>query len=122
MLGVALHEEFVGFANYEASLADETFWKVIWMTFGYVGASLVLVNLVGFGLALLVTIPMRGANILRTAFFVPNLIGGVILGLIWQFLFDQALPTIRLKIANSSYYLNSTSGDDYYRYISIKLD
>jgi raffinose/stachyose/melibiose transport system permease protein len=88
------YEEFVGFANYEASLADETFWKAIWMTFGYVGASLVLVNLVGFTLALLVTIPMRGANILRTAFFVPNLIGGVILGLIWQFLFDQALPTI----------------------------
>ena len=88
------YEEFVGFANYEASLADETFWKAIWTTFGYVGASLVLVNLVGFGLALLVTIPMRGANILRTAFFVPNLIGGVILGLIWQFLFDQAFPTI----------------------------
>jgi raffinose/stachyose/melibiose transport system permease protein len=88
------YEQFVGFANYEASLADETFWKAIWITFAYVGASLLLVNAVGFGLALLVTIPMRGANILRTAFFVPNLIGGVILGLIWQFLFDQALPTI----------------------------
>jgi raffinose/stachyose/melibiose transport system permease protein len=88
------YEEFVGFANYEASLADETFWKAIWITFAYVGASLLLVNAVGFGLALLVTIPLRGANILRTAFFVPNLIGGVILGLIWQFLFDQALPTI----------------------------
>lgn len=88
------YEEFVGFANYEASLADENFWKAIWMTFGYVGASLILVNLVGFGLALLVTIPMRGANILRTAFFIPNLIGGVILGLIWQFLFGQAFPTI----------------------------
>ena len=88
------YEEFVGFANYQASLADEDFWKAIWMTFGYVGASLVLVNLVGFGLALLVTIPMRGANILRTAFFIPNLIGGVILGLIWQFLFGQAFPTI----------------------------
>ena len=88
------YEEFVGFENYEASLADETFWKAIWITFAYVGASLLLVNAVGFGLALLVTIPMRGANILRTAFFVPNLIGGVILGLIWQFLFDQALPTI----------------------------
>lgn len=88
------YEEFVGFANYQASLADEDFWKAIWMTFGYVGASLILVNLVGFGLALLVTIPMRGANILRTAFFIPNLIGGVILGLIWQFLFGQAFPTI----------------------------
>lgn len=88
------YENFVGFANYEASLQDETFWKAIGITFAYVAASLVLVNLVGFALALLVTIPMRGANILRTAFFVPNLIGGVILGLIWQFIFDQALPTI----------------------------
>ena len=88
------YENFVGFANYEASLQDETFWQAIAITFAYVAASLVLVNLVGFALALLVTIPMRGANILRTAFFVPNLIGGVILGLIWQFIFDQALPTI----------------------------
>lgn len=88
------YENFVGFANYEASLQDETFWQAIGITFAYVAASLVLVNLVGFALALLVTIPMRGANILRTAFFVPNLIGGVILGLIWQFIFDQALPTI----------------------------
>lgn len=87
-------ENFVGLENYRASLGDETFWKAIWITFGYVGASLVLVNLVGFGLALLVTIPLRGANILRTFFFVPNLIGGVILGLIWQFIFGQALPTI----------------------------
>jgi raffinose/stachyose/melibiose transport system permease protein len=75
-------------------LQDKTFWQAIGITFAYVAASLILVNLVGFGLALLVTIPMRGANILRTAFFVPNLIGGVILGLIWQFIFDQALPTI----------------------------
>jgi raffinose/stachyose/melibiose transport system permease protein len=88
------YQNFVGFANYEASLQDETFWQAIAITFAYVAASLVLVNLVGFALALLVTIPMRGANILRTAFFVPNLIGGVILGLIWQFIFDQALPTI----------------------------
>ncbi len=64
------------------------------MTFGYVFASLILVNLVGFGLALLVTIPMRTAHIYRTFFFVPNLIGGVILGLIWQFIFGQALPSI----------------------------
>jgi raffinose/stachyose/melibiose transport system permease protein len=85
---------FVGLDNYQASLKDDNFWQAIWITFGYVGASLVLVNLVGFGLALLVTIPLRGANILRTFFFVPNLIGGVILGLIWQFIFGQALPTI----------------------------
>ena len=87
-------ENFVGFENYVKSFSDETFWQSMLITFGYVGASLVLVNLFGFGLALLVTVKMRGANILRTFFFVPNLIGGVILGLIWQFIFDQALPTI----------------------------
>lgn len=85
---------FVGFDNYVTSFQDENFWNAIFITFAYVGASLILVNLVGFGLALLVTIPVRGTTVLRTAFFVPNLIGGVILGLTWQFIFGQALPTI----------------------------
>ena len=107
------YENFVGLANYEASLADESFWAAIWLTFAYVGASLVLVNLVGFGLALLVTLPIRGTTVLRTFFFVPNLIGGVILGLIWQFLFGQALPTISenfsLPIFESNWLLEPTS-------------
>lgn len=85
---------FVGLDNYLASMADETFWSAMGITVAFVFASLILVNLVGFGLALLVTIPLRGVNILRTFFFVPNLIGGVILGMIWQFIFGQALPTI----------------------------
>lgn len=87
-------DTFVGLDNYASSIQDERFWSAMIMTFGYVLASLILVNLVGFGLALLVTIPMRGANVFRTFFFVPNLIGGVILGLIWQFIFGEALPSI----------------------------
>jgi raffinose/stachyose/melibiose transport system permease protein len=54
----------------------------------------ILVNVVAFGLALLVTVKLRSANIFRTFFFVPNLIGGVILGVIWQFIFDRALTNI----------------------------
>ena len=84
----------VGFANYASALGDETFWAALSITLAFVLASLILVNVVGFGLALLVTIPLRGVNVLRTFFFVPNLIGGVILGMIWQFIFGQALPTI----------------------------
>ncbi len=84
----------VGFANYASALGDETFWAALGITLAFVLASLILVNVVGFGLALLVTIPLRGVNVLRTFFFVPNLIGGVILGMIWQFIFGQALPTI----------------------------
>jgi raffinose/stachyose/melibiose transport system permease protein len=87
-------DSFVGFDNYALALQSESFWNAMTMTFGYVLASLVLVNLVGFGLALLVTVPLRSANLFRTFFFIPNLIGGVILGLIWQFIFGEALTSI----------------------------
>jgi raffinose/stachyose/melibiose transport system permease protein len=85
---------FVGLENYTATFWDGAFWQSMILTLAYVAVSLVLVNFVAFGLALLVTIPMRGVNALRTVYFVPNLIGGVILGLIWQFLFGQALPAM----------------------------
>jgi len=85
---------FVGLENYAATFRDEAFWQSMLLTLAYVAVSVVLVNVVAFGLALLVTIPMRGVNALRTVYFVPNLIGGVILGLIWTFLFGQALPAM----------------------------
>jgi raffinose/stachyose/melibiose transport system permease protein len=86
--------KFVWFDNYIAAFQNEDFWQSMGLTLAYVAASLVLVNVVGFALALLVTMPLRGVNGLRTAFFLPNLIGGVILGLIWQFLFGQAFPVL----------------------------
>ena len=85
---------FVGLDNYITAFQDPPFWGSMLLTLAYVAASLVLVNAVAFGLALLVTIPLRGVNVLRTGFFLPNLIGGVILGLIWQFLFGQAFPVL----------------------------
>jgi len=86
--------KFVWFENYIAAFQNDDFWQSMGLTLAYVAASLVLVNVVGFVLALLVTMPLRGVNGLRTAFFLPNLIGGVILGLIWQFLFGQAFPVL----------------------------
>jgi raffinose/stachyose/melibiose transport system permease protein len=59
--------------------------------------SLIAVNVVAFGLALIVTSKLRSRNILRTFFFVPNLIGGVILGVIWQFIFNSALVSLANK-------------------------
>jgi raffinose/stachyose/melibiose transport system permease protein len=107
------YDSFVGFDNYAESLADDKFWAAIWLTFAYVAASLILVNLVAFGLALIVTLPLRGTTVLRTFFFVPNLIGGVILGLIWQFIFGQALPTIsetfELPIFTTNWLLDTTT-------------
>jgi raffinose/stachyose/melibiose transport system permease protein len=63
----------------------------------FVVVSLILVNVVAFGLALIVTSKLRSRNILRTFFFVPNLIGGVVLGVIWQFIFNSALVTLANK-------------------------
>ena len=88
------YEEFVGFDNYVKSFQDETFWSTLSFTGTFVVVSLVLINVVAFGLALIVTTKLRSANIFRTFFFVPNLIGGVVLGVIWQFIFNSALPSI----------------------------
>lgn len=88
------YDSFVGLKNYAKAVADETFWQSLLFTAGYVIVSLVLVNLVAFSLALLVTSKLKTANLFRTFFFIPNLIGGVILGLIWQFVFNRALTGI----------------------------
>lgn len=88
------YTKFVGTVNFKDALTDANFWHTMRFTFMFVIVSTVLVNLIGFGLALLVTVKMRGVNLFRTFFFVPNLIGGVILGVIWQFIFGRALLSI----------------------------
>ena len=90
---------FVGFDNYTKSFKDPVFWSTLVFTTKFVIVSLVAVNVVAFGLALLVTAKLRSANILRTFFFVPNLIGGVVLGVIWQFIFNTALVSISSKFS-----------------------
>lgn len=86
--------KFVGLDNYVQAFQDEKFWTTLNFTFAFVIVSVILVNLIGLLLALLVTVKMKGSSLLRTFFFVPNLIGGVILGVIWQFIFDRALTNI----------------------------
>lgn len=86
--------KFIGIDNYVEALADEKFWATLNFTFAFVIVSVILVNVIGLLLALLVTVIMKGSTQLRTFFFVPNLIGGVILGVIWQFIFDRALTNM----------------------------
>ncbi len=92
------HENYVGFTNYSESLADPEFWTTLRFPLKYVAVSLVAINAVAFGLALLVTAKLKSSNIFRTFFFVPNLIGGVVLGVIWQFIFNTALVSISSKM------------------------
>jgi raffinose/stachyose/melibiose transport system permease protein len=89
--------KLVGFTNYVDSFADPKFWSTLRFTTLFVVVSLVLVNVVAFGLALIVTSKLRSRNILRTFFFVPNLVGGVVLGVIWQFIFNSALMSLANK-------------------------
>lgn len=89
--------KLVGFSNYIKSFQDPTFWSTLRFTALFVVVSLVIVNVVAFGLALIVTSNLRSKNILRTFFFVPNLIGGVVLGVIWQFIFNSALVALANK-------------------------
>lgn len=86
--------EFVGLTNFTESLKDPSFLYSFLLTFVYTALNVVAVNVVAFGLAMLVTSAIKGRNIYRVGFFVPNLIGGLILGYVWQFIFNNAIPAI----------------------------
>lgn len=106
------YDKFIGVGNYAKSFKDPDFWTTLTFTLKFVLVSLVAVNAVAFGLALLVTAKLRSKNIFRTFFFVPNLIGGVVLGVIWQFIFNTALVSISSNFGWSifqSSWLNETN-------------
>ncbi|MDP4084458.1 MAG: sugar ABC transporter permease [Bacillota bacterium] len=89
---------FSGILNYVNAIKDADFWSSLWLTLKFVVATVFFVNLVGFGLAYLVTSGIRIQNSMRTAYFTPNLIGGLVLGYIWQFVFVQSLPAMGEKL------------------------
>lgn len=83
--------KFIGLENYVNAFKDSRFLGSMLMTFKYVVFSVLFVNLVAFGLALLTTSKIKGVKALRSIFFVPNLLGGVLLGFIWQFIFNRVI-------------------------------
>lgn len=90
--GVASVKNLVGFSNYTEVFRDKEFWKSMSLTLRYVLLSVVLVNAVGFFFAYFLSGRIkRGQNLFRAGFFTPNLIGGVVLGFIWQFVFSQVV-------------------------------
>ncbi|MET3682850.1 raffinose/stachyose/melibiose transport system permease protein [Alkalibacillus flavidus] len=86
--------DFVGFENYIKALQDERFIDSLWFTIKFSVASVILINVIGLSLALIVTSKIKTNNLLRTVFFMPNLIGGLILGFIWQFIFIRVFANI----------------------------
>lgn len=85
---------FVGLKNYVSVFKDQGFLNAFIFTTKFTLVSIVIVNVVGFSLALLVTRKLKMSNFMRTIFFMPNLIGGLILGFIWQFIFVGVFQTI----------------------------
>jgi raffinose/stachyose/melibiose transport system permease protein len=84
----------IGLANYAGILKDPSFTYSFILTVVYTLLNMAVINVVSFSLALLVTRKLKGRNVYRAGFFIPNLIGGLILGYIWQFIFNNAIPSI----------------------------
>ena len=83
--------EWVGLANYVAVFKDRGFLNAFWNTASFAVVSIIVINVLAFAIAYALTQKMRGANLFRTVFFMPNLIGGVVLGYIWSMIFDGIL-------------------------------
>ena len=86
--------DFVGLKNYIDAFQDPAFLYATIITTVYTVLNIMLVNVIAFSLALLVTSQLKGRNIYRAGFFLPNIIGGIILGYIWQFIFNYFVPRI----------------------------
>ena len=92
--GVSAQKPFVGFANFAAAFADSDYWAAMGRTVIYSVFAVILINVVAFALAYLVTLGIKGQNFFRAGFFVPNLIGGIVLGYVWKFVFNRAFVAI----------------------------
>jgi raffinose/stachyose/melibiose transport system permease protein len=93
--GITGTVKWVGLDNFKYLFSeDKQFQQSFMLTTKYTVVSIILTNVIGFGLAILVAQRLKTRNLLRTVFFMPNLIGGLILGFIWQFIFVKGFASI----------------------------
>ena len=93
---------WVGLDNYVKAFADESFRYSFGYTALYAIVSVVLINVLAFAVAYALTQKIKGANLFRTVFFMPNLIGGIVLGYIWSMIFDGLLSNYGKSILTDS--------------------
>ena len=96
--------KWVGLQNYQKAFADASFLHAFWYTALVAAASLVLINVLAFAVAYALTRGIRGANLFRGVFFMPNLIGGIVLGYIWSMIFDGILSHYNTSIVLNTMY------------------
>ena len=96
---------WAGFDNYiKAFTADETFINSLWFTVKFTVVSVLSVNILAFFLALVLTRGIKGTNLFRTVFFMPNLIGGIVLGYIWNLIINGVLEHFGVDITFAAKY------------------
>ena len=96
--------KFVGLKNYIKVFQDATFLHSLWFTVLFTIVSVIAINVLAFAVAMLMTKGIRGTNVFRTVFFMPNLIGGIVLGYIWQLIFNGILQYFSRTLTYSSKY------------------
>ena len=95
---------WVGFDNYVSAFSDSSFAHAFWFTALFAIVSLIVINVLSFAVAYALTRGIRGTNLFRTVFFMPNLIGGIVLGYIWAMIFDGILLRYGTSILLKSEY------------------
>lgn len=95
--GLSKINNFIGFKNYAVVFSDKAFWTSFLLTLKYVLFTVIFINVIAFFLAFILTRGVKAQTFFRAGFFVPNLIGGIVLGLMWKFIFSNALVYIGAK-------------------------
>ena len=95
---------WVGFSNYVKAFSDSTFVHAFWYTALFAFVSVLFINVLAFAVAYFLTKSIKGSNLFRTVFFMPNLIGGIVLGYIWSMIFDGILSRYGTSILLNSKY------------------
>lgn len=96
--------QFIGFQNYVRIFGDSDFLNALWFTVRFSVLSILTINVFAFLLALALTRKIKGTNLFRTVFFMPNLIGGIVLGYIWQQIINAVLLQYETTlVANAAY-------------------
>ena len=94
---------FVGFSNYVRAFTDNSdFLSSLWFTVRFAVVAVTTINIIAFALALLLTKSLPGTKLFRTIFFMPNLIGGIVLGYIWQLIINGVLYKFDYSITSNS--------------------
>lgn len=99
-----LDAKWVAFENYISAFSSRDFLNALWFTVKFTVVSVITINIIAFALAAVLTKGLKGTNLFRTVFFMPNLIGGIVLGYIWQLIINGVLQSFGVTITYDARY------------------